>query len=376
MAGEAISLFVLAGEASGDRIGGALIRRLGAAAPLKLSGVGGQAMLAEGLRPLFPMSDLSVMGFADVLARLPKLYWRMRQAARAVLAERPDIVVLIDAQVFSATLARRLRKQGYRGPILLYVGPAVWAWKPERAPGLKPLFDEILAVLPFEPAAMARLGGPPTHYVGHPALAQFPFRPAVPARGPLLLLPGSRDGEIARTLPMLRRVAEALAAHPRVTSFVLPTPKLQRARLAAATANWPVPVEIVADEPAKLAAFAEAVAAVAVSGTITLELALAGVPMVVTYVADAGQAKRFLKYKVKFVALPNIVLDRDVVPELLFVEPDPERLAAAALQLLDDRAAAEAQLAGFCEIRTLMEQGAPEAPLEDPAGRVMAMLGR
>jgi lipid-A-disaccharide synthase len=374
MATEPVSLFVLAGEASGDRIGGELIRKLKATTPLRLSGVGGHAMMAEGLVPLFPMSDLSVMGFADVLKRLPKLYWRMRQAARAVLAQQPDMVVLVDSQVFSATLARRLRKQGFRRPILLYVAPAVWAWKPERAPRLKPLFDEVLSVLPFEPAAMARLGGPATHYVGHPALAQFPFRPALPERGPLLLLAGSRDGEIARTLPMMRRVAEVLAGHPRVASFILPTPRSQRARIAAATADWPVPVEIVSDEAGKVAAFAQAVAAAAVSGTVTLELALAGVPMAVTYVADAGQAQRFVKYKVKFVALPNIVLDREVVPELLFTQPEPERLAAAMRQLLDERLVAERQLTGFAEIRALMEKGAPEAPLEAPAGRVLAML--
>ena len=376
MADRPVSIFLLAGEASGDRIGAELIRRLKAQVPLELSGVGGSEMAAEGLTSLFPMSDLSVMGFADVVKRLPKLYWRMFEAARAVRAGRPDIVVLIDSQVFSATLARRIRRKGYRGPMLLYVAPAVWAWKPERAPGLKPLFDEILAVLPFEPSAMARLGGPPTSYVGHPALAHFPFRAALPERGPLLLLPGSRDGEISRTLEMMRLCAAALKGHPKVTGFVLPTPRSQRQRLADAVAGWDVPVEVVSDEPAKLKAFAEAVAAVAVSGTVTLELALAGVPMVATYVADAGQAKRFVRYEVKFVTLPNIVLDRELVPELLFVEPDAARLTGAVRELLDRPHAAEAQLAGFAEIRTLMTKGAPEAPLTDPAERVMAVLAR
>jgi len=376
MGAEPVSIFLLAGEASGDRIGAALIRRLKAVAPLELSGVGGAEMAAEGLVPLFPMSDLSVMGFADVVKRLPKLYWRMFEAARAVRTLQPDIVVLIDSQVFSATLARRIRRLGYAGPLLLYVAPAVWAWKPERAPALKSVFDEILAVLPFEPAAMQRLGGPPTSYVGHPALNHFAFRAHLPERGPILLLPGSRDGEISRTLGMMRDCAAALAGHPRVTGFVLPTPRSQRERLAAAVAAWQLPVEVVADEAAKLRAFGDAVAAIAVSGTVTLELAMAGVPMVTTYVADGGQAKRFLRYKVKFVTLPNIVLDRELVPELLFTSPDSPRLIAATRRLLDEPGAAEAQLAGFAEIRALMASGSLDAPLADPAARVLSALRR
>ena len=371
---EPVSIFVLAGEPSGDRIGGALVGRMKQKVALRLTGVGGSMLMAEGLSPLFPMADLSVMGYSDVLKRLPKLLWRLRQAAGAVIAARPDVVVLIDSQVFSATLARRLRKKGYRGPILLYVAPAVWAWKPERAPELKPLFDEILSVLPFEPAAMLRLDGPPATYVGHPALARLPFRPALPTRGPLLLLPGSRDGEIRRTLPLMRAVAERLHRHPKVTSLLLPTPASQHANIVAATSGWDDQVEEVSAEASVRQAFAAAVGAVAVTGTVTLELALSGVPIVSTYVGDAGQAKRFAKYKVKFVSLPNIILDREVIPELLFTTPKPDQLIGAVQRLLDDPAAAEVQLAAFAEIRALMERGAPEAPLQDPAERVLAAL--
>jgi lipid-A-disaccharide synthase len=320
------------------------------------------------------MSDLSVMGFSDVVKRLPKLYWRLRQAVRAVLRQQPDVVVLIDSQVFSATLAKRLRARGFRGPILLYVAPAVWAWKPERAPALKPLFDEVLAVLPFEPEVMARLGGPPTTYVGHPALELFPFRTDAAASGPLLLLPGSRNGEIARNLPMLREVASRLASHPRVAGLVLPTPRSQYDRMVAATADWPTRVEVVADEGKKRAAFASAVAAAAVMGTVTLELALAGVPMVATYIGDAGQARRFIKYKVKFVSLPNIVLDRPVVPELLLTAPDADGLESALRSLLDDPTAQGAQRSAFAELRALMQSGAPEAPRNDPVDRVLAAV--
>jgi lipid-A-disaccharide synthase len=376
MAERPVSLFILAGEPSGDRIGGALVEALRRRqVPLALTGVGGPALADGGLASAFPMADLSVMGVSDVLKRLPLLLWRLREATRLVLKQRPDVVVLIDSQVFCSTLARRLRRRGFTGPILLYVAPAVWAWRPERAPGLKTRYDEVLAVLPFEPAAMARLGGPETTYVGHPALAGFRFRKTLPERGPLLLLPGSRVGEISRTLPMMQAVAERLHGHRRVTSLVLPTPSARAADMRAAVAKWAAPVEVVTGEAAKSEAFAAAVGAAAVSGTVTLELALAGVPTIATYVGDRVQAERFLKYKVKFVVLPNIVLDRLVVPELLFPRPEPALLAEAVVDLLDDQAKAEAQLAAFAELRALMETGLPDAPLTDPAERVLARLG-
>jgi lipid-A-disaccharide synthase len=368
---EPLHLFILAGEASGDRIGADLVRRLRPRGQLRLSGVGGAALEAEGLRSLFPMHELSVMGWADVLPRLPRLLWRARQVARAIIRSRPDVVVLVDAQVFSAIVARQVRAAGVRIPILLYVSPAVWAWKPERAAKLRPLFDEVLSVLPFEPKVMAELGGPLTHYVGHPALAQLPLRPAVPERGPVLLLPGSREGELRRHLPLMHALGTRLAGHPRVTSFLLPTPSHLQQRLTAVVAAWDVPVQVISGESERAAAFGAAVAACAVTGTVTLELALAGVPMVTTYMADKGQAARWVKYRVKFAALPNAILDRPLVPEVLGTTVDTAALVAPLRGLLDDPTAADRQLVGFREIRALMEAGAPEAPIEDPATRVL-----
>lgn len=366
-----LKLFILAGEPSGDRVGADLVERLRRRADVELSGVGGEALTGKGLKSLFPMRELSVMGWADVLPRLPLLLWRARQTAKAIIRLQPDVAVLVDAQVFSALVARQVRDAGSTIPLLLYVAPAVWAWKPERALKLRPLFDEILAVLPFEPKVLAELGGPPCHYVGHPAVRALPPRAAVPHRGPLLLLPGSREGELRRHLPLMRIVAERFRAHPRVSGFVLPTPGALAARVKAEVASWDASVSVVSSEADKGAAFRNAVAACAVTGTVTLELALAGVPMVTTYVADAGQAKRWVKYQVRFAALPNAIMGRELVPEVLFTAPDPSRLEAPLKSLLDDENAAVAQLAGFGAIRTLMQQGAPEAPLADPAERVL-----
>jgi lipid-A-disaccharide synthase len=371
-----LRLFIMAGEASGDRIGADLVQRLRRRTDVDLSGVGGPELRAEGLVSLYPMENLSVMGWSDVLKRLPLLLWRIRQTANAIIRQRPDVVVLIDSQVFAKAVAKRVRRASPDIPTLLYVAPTVWAWRPERAAQMKPLFDEVLAVLPFEPRVMAELDGPPTSYVGHPALTRFPMRPEQPERGPLLLLPGSRTGELRRHLDLMRQAAELLQSHPRVTGFVIPTLTSLADRLRAEVANWPVPAEIVTGE-ARQAAFASAYAAFAVSGTITFELAMSGVPMVVTYVADAQQAKRYVALGRRLqIALPNVILGREMIPELQFTDPKAERSLAPLVALLDDTAAVAAQIAAFHDIRVLMQKGAPEAPLVDPAERVLARAGQ
>jgi lipid-A-disaccharide synthase len=374
---EPLRLFVLAGEASGDRIGADLVRRLRRRTGLEVTGVGGADLAAEGLRTMFPMSDLSVMGWSDVLVRLPLLLWRARQVANAIIRSKPDVVVLIDSQVFSRVVAERVRKAGSDVPMALYVAPAVWVWAPERAGKLKPLFDEVLAVLPFEPKVMAELGGPLTSYVGHPALTRQAMRETQPERGPLLLLPGSRVGELRRHMGLMRIAVEALRDHPKVSGFVLPTLGHLRDSLAAEVTDWEAPVEVVTGA-ARDAAFAEAVGAFAVSGTVTLELAMAGVPMVVTYVGDRGQAKRYAQLeRPPMVGLPNVVAGREVVPELLFPsDVDLSRVGPVLRGLLDDPAAIAAQLGAFREIRALMQKGAPEAPLVDPAERVLAVAAQ
>ncbi|MGV3650760.1 MAG: lipid-A-disaccharide synthase [Devosia sp.] len=370
---EPLSLFILAGEPSGDRIAGHLVQKLALRRALTLTGVGGEALVAQGLKSLFPMSDLSVMGWSDVLPRLPLLLWRVRQVARAILDSRPDIVVLVDSQVFSKLVARQVRAGGGRMPILLYVAPAVWAWKPERALALPALFDEILSVLPFEPAAMRDLGGPETHYVGHPALEKIAFQARLGPTGPILLLPGSRVGQMRRHLPLMRAAAESLAQSG-AEAFSILAPAALRPAIAAAVADWPLVPEVVSGEVARDRLFAEASLAVAISGTITLELALAGVPMVTTYLGDRGQAKRFRQYGVRFAALPNILAQGPVVPEILMEAPEPGRLAAAAVQLYRDPQAQAEQRSAFAALRRTMETGTADDPREDPADRVLARL--
>ena len=370
-----VHVFLLAGEPSGDRLGADLMRQLSARAKVRVSGVGGPLMVSAGMPTLFPMDELAVMGWMDVLPRLPSLLWRVRQVADAIIRTRPDVTVLIDAQVFSNLVAKRLRKVGYDRPVLLYVAPAVWGWKSERAEKIRPLYDEVLAVLPFEPAVMDRLNGPPTTYVGHPAVDAIASRERQPERGPLLLLPGSREGELRRHLPLMRAVAERFANHPRVSGLILPTLSSIEPRIAREVSRWSVPVTVVSGTDGRRAAFQDAIAAMAVTGTVTLELALAGVPMVTVYLGDPGQMRLFLKYRPKYVSLPNALLDRPLVPEMLHVVADPAG-AAAHLEKILDAGGAEDQIKGFAEIRELMRQGLPGTPVIDPAERVLAQAAR
>jgi lipid-A-disaccharide synthase len=367
-----LKLFILAGEPSGDRIAADLVARLKQRVPLALAGVGGDELQAQGLRSLFPMSDLAVMGITDVLMRLPLLLWRIRQTARSIMKGRPDIVVLVDAQDFSKLLAKRLKASGFQGTLLLYVSPTVWARAPHRAAKLRPLFDEVLAVLPFEPAIMAKLEGPPTSYVGHPAIAEALDRTTASTKGTLLLLPGSRDGELRRHLPLFREVARRLAGHPALEGFAIPTLPRLADRLRGEVANWPVPVEIVPERADRAQLYNTAVLALAVSGTATLELAFGKVPMVVNYVMESHQAREFERIGRPRVSLPNIVLHRDTVPELIQSPANADALEAAVLSLLDNEKARQDQIAAFGELVRLMESGEANHPRQDPADRVLS----
>ena len=369
---ESLKLFILTGEPSGDRIAADLVGRLRRRVSLRLTGVGGDELTAMGLASLFPMSDLAVMGISDVLRRLPLLLWRVEQTARAIRAGRPDIVVLVDAQDFSKLVARRLKAMGYAGTLILYVAPTVWARAPGRAAKLKPLFDEVLAVLPFEPAVMAELGGPPTSYVGHPALGEALDHLAGPETGPMVLLPGSRDGELRRHLPLFRAVLEDLAEHPAISGVVIPTLPALAPRIRAVVADWPVPVQVVAERAERRALYGQAVAALTVAGTATLELALARVPMVVSYVMDGHQARVFDQIGRPMVSLPNIILGRPQVTELVQSAPDAAAIVSNLRLLLDSKKARQDQIAAFGELADLMDRGTEDFARQDPADRILA----
>lgn len=369
-------IFILAGESSGDQIGADLMQRLSAQSNVNVTGVGGHAMQARGLGSLFPMEDLAVMGLVDVMARLPKLLYRLRQTRNFILRTQPHAVVLIDSQVFSAMLARRLRKAGYAGPILLYVAPTVWAYAPERAAKLVNVFDEVFAILPFEPQIMAELQGPATSFVGHPALARAVTKIQSEPTGRIALLPGSRKGELRRHMPMFGDVVARLATARPDLRFHLPTLPHIEDFVTGMMRSWPVKAEIVVDNARRSALAGQTELGLVASGTATLETALSGVPMVVTYVMDGAQRRAYKRLSIEHISLPNIILNEPLVPELLFDRPDPNRLAASMRDLLEDIPSRERQLQGFARMAEQMRQGLPDHPRCDPAERVLDHLAK
>lgn len=354
-------IFLIAGEASGDALGAALMQALRAhCADTSFTGVGGAMMTREGLASLFPLSDIAVMGLSPVLKRLPTLIARINETARAIIESRPDCLVLIDAPDFTHRVARRVRRQLPDLPIVDYVSPTVWAWRPARARRMRAYIDCVLAVLPFEPEAYRRLNGPRCIYVGHPfveRLDNLVAPQATRARNTLLVLPGSREAEIERMTPLYGATVALLRRDFPYLDVVIPVAPNMAAPLQRALRDWPLAPRLVGQEE-KFAAFRQAQAALATSGVATLELALADTPMAVAYkVSPLESLLRFL-VTVDSIVLPNLVIGEKAVPEFVQEAATPQALAAALAPLLRQTAARETQLSAFARVRArLIEAG-------------------
>jgi lipid-A-disaccharide synthase len=361
-------IFLIATEESGDRLGAQLMKvlrqRLGDA--VRFEGVGGQAMAREGLVSLFPIEHLSIMGLTAILTQLPQHLRRIRETAEAVTEASPDILVIIDSPDFTHRVARRVRARDPSIPIIDYVSPSVWAWRPGRARAMRAYVDHVLALLPFEPEEYRKLRGPPCSYVGHPLTEQIAtLRPAAfeqkrrdEAPPVLLVLPGSRRGEIRHHMAVFGEALGRLQAEGVAFELILPTmPHLQEA-VANGLKDWKVTPKIVIGEQEKRAAFRIAHAALAKSGTVTLELAVAGVPMVAAYKAGAVEAFVIRNaLRAISVILANIVVGENVVPEFIQRDCTPEKLLPALREVLADSAMRRRQLAAFAKIDAIMSTG-------------------
>ncbi|HTU56114.1 MAG TPA: lipid-A-disaccharide synthase [Acetobacteraceae bacterium] len=376
-------VWLLAGEASGDALGARLMAALARRAPdTSFAGVGGPLMQAEGLTSLFPMEELSLMGLVEVAPALLRLRRLLRHAAADIAERRPDAVVTIDSPGFTLRLLRAIRPLGL--PRAHYVAPQVWAWREGRVRHFPGLWERLLCLLPFEPPFFARHGLAAT-FVGHPVLesglgggdgGRFRAAHGIPPEATVLLvLPGSRPGEVARHAGIFgATIARLLPAHPGLRPVVPAAPAV-RAMLGGALAGWPVPPILLQTEAAKPDAFAAASAALCKSGTSALELALAGVPMVVAYRFNpiTGFLARRLA-KVPYASLVNLLAGREVVPEILQEQCTPERLTAALGALLTDPGEAASQRAAFGPVLASL---APESgtPSEAAADAVLEMIG-
>jgi lipid-A-disaccharide synthase len=380
-----LKIALIAGEASGDQLGFKLMLALREASPgVSFVGVGGERMEGCGLKSLFPLTDIAVMGILPVLARLPTLLARIRQAAAAVIAARPDALVIIDSPDFTHRVARRVRRALPGLPIIDYVSPSVWAWRPGRARAMRGYVDQVLALLPFEPEAHRRLGGPPCDYVGHPLIERLDeLRPDAEeavrrdADPPVIVvMPGSRRSEISRLMPAFGGALELIARAVGPIDAVLPTlPHVER-EVRARAASWPVQPRIVVGEAEKLAAFRVARVALAASGTATLELALSGIPMVGAYkVSKLEEQLRFL-ITAPYILLPNLILGENAIPEL--VQGDCTRLALgdALVPLIVEGESRAFQERALARLDALMRLPGGEAPSARAARIVLETIGR
>ena len=382
-----LNVYLVAGEESGDRLGTALMRALKerTGGQVRFAGVGGHGMASEGLASLFPLDELSIIGFSAILRRLPAILRRIRETVEAIVADSPDVLVIIDSPEFTQRVAQRVRTAAPTIPIVDYVSPSVWAWRPGRARKMRAYVDHILALLPFEPDAHRRLGGPPCTYVGHPLTQEIAeLRPNADearrrlASPPVLLvLPGSRSGEIQRLMGTFAETVALVAGKIGAVEIVLPTTPRLAERVREAAASWVLKPRIVVDGDEKRAAFRVACAALAKSGTVTLELALAGVPMVTAYKVSGLETLigRPIKNRLPSVILANLVLGENVVPEFLQEDCTPDNLARALVPLLSDTPERQRQVEAFSRLDSIMEIGT-SAPAMRAAEIVMEMAAR
>jgi lipid-A-disaccharide synthase len=353
-----LRIFVVAGEHSGDALGAKLMQRLNedARGRIRYLGVGGELMQSQGLISQFPMSDVAVMGPLSILPRLPRIINRVNRTADAAVSAQPDALVIIDSPEFTHPIAKRFRRRCPNIPIIDYVSPSVWAWRPGRARKMRKYIDHVLALLPFEPEAHARLGGPPCTYVGHPLIEKLDWirrldtTPLTDRLGAqlgqpiLVVLPGSRRSEVSKLMGPFGNTIAALRSRGVTPVVVLPVVDHVRDLVQAATATWAVEPVIVTSEEDKFRAFRVADAALAASGTVTLELALAGTPMVVAYRLDSVAWNLRFLMKAPSIVLANLVLGENAFPEFLQNEANGETLASAILPLLRDTPERRAQI--------------------------------
>ncbi|MFP6743036.1 MAG: lipid-A-disaccharide synthase [Alphaproteobacteria bacterium] len=349
-------IFLVAGEPSGDVLGARLMTALKtrSPAPPRFAGVGGERMTAEGLDSLFPMSEMSIMGYLEVVPKIPRVLARVRETAAAARHMRPDVVITIDAPDFSFRVARRLA--GAEIPLIHYVAPQVWAHRPGRSAKIAEFLDHLLAILPFEPPYFEAVGLP-CSFVGHAIVeegahkgdgAGFRARHGISPEAPLVcVLPGSRHGEVSRHLPIFGAALGLLASRYPGLCAVVPTVTAVADEVTAACGDWPVTAHVVVGRDEKYDAIAASRVALAASGTVALELAIAGTPMVIAYKTNAltaWLARRMVR--VSYACLVNLILDRPVVPEFIQENCRPDLLAEAVAALYDDGDARAAQIAG------------------------------
>lgn len=376
---------LIVGEPSGDLLGAEIMIALKSLTgdDIRMTGVGGLHMAEQGLTSLYTLEATAIMGLQEALPKIPAILKEIRALADYAKRERPDAVVLVDAPDFTHRVAKRLKKIAPDIPVIKYVAPQVWATRPWRARKLGRIIDHQLALLPFEPKFFEGYGLPTT-FVGHPAVervdegddALFRTRHNIPAEARTLgILMGSRTVEVKHLGDVFRQTAGRLAGEIEGLHCVLPTVPHVAARVRALAEDWPTPVTVVEGAEEKAGAFAACEVALAASGTVSTELAMASVPTVIAYKLGALTAWVGLKIlNTEYVTLINIIRDKAIMPEYIQKDCTPGTLAAAVGELLRSEVAREAQRSEMTLALTEMGMGA-EAPSMRAAKAIMNVIG-
>ena len=377
-------IMMIAGETSGDALGADLMQALKRREnDIMITGIGGPKMTAQGLASIFPMSEIAVMGVREILPRLPKLFKRIDDAVTHALAVEPDVMVLIDSPEFNHRVAKRVKAKRPQTKIICYVAPHVWAWRRGRAAKMRRYFDAVMAFLPFEPEVFETNNGPPCHFVGHPIVDRLEALEPLPDFAkkyhlkehdvPLAVLPGSRISEVKELVPVFGQVLRYLDGRMENLRPIIPLVPHIADLVREKTANWPCKPIYVEEEADKFAVFHAARAALASSGTATMELALSGLPTVVAYNMGLMGDLLVRIMPVPSVVLVNLILDAPAMPEFLQDRCDALEIAPVMLEMLQNdevNAHYSAMLAGF---RPAMRQQG-EKPADRAAGFTLSLI--
>jgi lipid-A-disaccharide synthase len=390
VAGRSLKIAFVVGEESGDVLGADLLGALRSQFEGEISpvGIGGERLQAAGLKTLFDPHEIALVGISAVVRKLPRLISLIGKTARYISAEKPDCLIIIDSPDFTHRVARKVRAALPSLPILNYVCPSVWAWRQSRAKDMRAYVDEVLAILPFEVEALARLGGPAATYVGHPLAqdevlvnASHMQRDIEPDRFSdwnrpvkLLCLPGSRRGEIDRHMSAMGEALNELKARKKPVEVNIHVLERHAALVKNQVSKWVFPVSVTHDAQSKSALFSSADAALAASGTVTLELALAGIPTVSIYKIDPLARTLRRMVKIWTASLPNLIADQAIVPEYIDWMIRPGLIARQIEQLARPGAARDAQIEGFALVRERMQT--ERASGDIAAERVLALIDK
>ncbi|MBX3598446.1 MAG: lipid-A-disaccharide synthase [Rhizobiaceae bacterium] len=372
----ALKVAVIAGEESGDLLAADLVQalKIQSGREVDVIGVGGRHLAELGMKSIFPANDIALMGLSAVVRDLPRLVSRIGLAARTISEQKPDCLVTVDSPEFNLRVAAKVRAANPSIPIVHYVCPSVWAWRPGRAAAMRPNVDRVLCILPFEASELERLGGPAGTYVGHRlahdpdvlrAAAAQAAKHSISSVAPktLLLLPGSRKGEVRALMDPFLETVEVLRSRGRKLNLLLPTVPNTEDLVSSHIEKWPQQPQILKGAEAKWNAFAQADAALIASGTVSLELALCGVPTVSTYKLDPFA--RMLRGLVTAwsACLPNLIADRTIVPECIEDLLRPKYMARYLEALLDETAFRQWQIDGFSEVGKRMRTSRPSGEI-------------